>query len=138
MAAAKQNRNLIFFGSCKRCGIFRRQVHFIDTDGTCKDRCVFFEGFYKRSGWECDDCGGFTLLPGPFQPTIDLQDVPSQYRSAFNAASNRWSSAIVGNLPDVIVPNDVKQESLCLRIPDNVDDIFICAEVSKSSHTRIV
>lgn len=69
------------------------------------------------------------VLDSEFETTLDLLDTDSQYHAAFENASSRWSQVIVGDVPDVLVPQDVKDNANCTRLPDEIDDMFLCPVV---------
>lgn len=64
-----------------------------------------------------------------YEITLDVVDVASQFRSAFTEAADRWAEVITGDLPEVEVSEVIKGNSTCTRLPDVIDDLFICSRV---------
>jgi hypothetical protein len=69
--------------------------------------------------------------PDLFLTVLDLDSVAVQYRPAFVKAAARWSSVIIGNLEDVTITEDVRDDTACLNLPDVVNDVFICATIEE-------
>lgn len=64
-----------------------------------------------------------------FETTLNLDQVAVKYQDAFRLAAKRWSSVIVGDLPDAKLTKSMKASSRCENIPDIVDDIYICSRI---------
>jgi hypothetical protein len=45
-------------------------------------------------------------------------------------AAARWSEIIVGDLPDKAVANPATISDSCNNVPDNIDDVYICASIT--------
>jgi hypothetical protein len=65
-----------------------------------------------------------------FTTTIGLENVGAQYQQAFIDAAARWSEIIIGDLPDMVVANPDTISENCNNVPDNIDDVYICASIA--------
>lgn len=74
-----------------------------------------------------------TQIQGEFVTTLNLDEVPENYRQVFIGAAARWDTVIVGDLED-FVPSANDRTNAGTRcnvdtIPDVIDDVFICASL---------
>ena len=61
-----------------------------------------------------------------FYIETDLYNISTRDSLVFRQAAVKWQSVIVGDVPDVLFSNEMKQGSLCQNVPDVVDDIHVC------------
>lgn len=73
------------------------------------------------------------ITSGDFETTLNLDQVPSEYHSAFRNAAAKWDSIIVGDLEDYPIFDEdrTNPELICDgdSLPEIVDDVFICASL---------
>ena len=71
-----------------------------------------------------------------FDTTLDLDNVPAQFQSAFFDAAERWDMVIVADVPDIDIDQATKDDTRCDKLPDQIDDIYICATVAPNDGKR--
>lgn len=73
-----------------------------------------------------------SLMPtmDDFDTTLDLDSVGAQYQPAFENAAARWDTIIVGDVPDITVDQAERDDTMCDKLPDEIDDIYICAKIA--------
>jgi len=64
-----------------------------------------------------------------FETTLDISGIDETFKQTFIDAATRWDSVIVGDLEDVDIDQQTKDDSACENLPDKVDDVFICAKI---------
>jgi len=75
-----------------------------------------------------------SLFPvGGYEPTLDLDSLNPSYHYAFEEAADKWSSVIIGDLPDVVVDAEMAALSICSQLQEGqvIDDVDICATIGK-------
>ncbi len=73
------------------------------------------------------------ITAGEFETTLNLDQVPDRFRSAFINSATIWDNVIVGDMSDFVVDasvlNSPNLNCDTSTLPDVIDDIFICASV---------
>lgn len=75
------------------------------------------------------------MVGSQFHITLDLEDVESGLRGAFQKAALRWQEIVIGDLEEYELDDETRQESYCSRLPqDSIDDLFVCASTGKFTY----
>ena len=125
---------------CGFLGLFQG-MHRVNTQtGACEDICVWIPLLHPDL-----QCGYCPIDNGVFNIDIDLTGVPENDHKFFQQAQAFWETVIVGDKPEERLDFSwlfwifaISQVFPSCKIPNRVDDLFICATYEKIDGSFIV